>query len=92
MRRTWKEICDRALELGFELCPNEIGPQLRLQYADQPKGEWLLIGMEPITVSDGHLLVFLVAHDGDGQWLHGLLGYPDYRWNAGSRFVFVCHK
>ena len=84
-----KDIIAKALSLGLELCPNEVGPQLRLQYADQPKGEWLLVGMEPIAVSDGSLDVFDVAHDDDKRWLHGSLGDPDRVWNAGYRFVFV---
>src|SRR3954454_4221190 len=60
---TYADICKRALEQGLKLCPAEVGPQLRLQYADQPSGECLYIAMEPINTksgADGH--IFMVGH------------------------------
>ena len=86
------DICARAKELGLELCPNEVGPQLRLQYKDQPKGEWLRIAMEPITDSDGDLDIFNVGHDGDGLWLRSNLGFSDDFWDASNRLVFRLRK
>ena len=87
-----KEIYDRAIELGLELCPAEVGPQLRLQYKDQSHSEWLVIAMEPIVASDGGLLVFRVDHDGGGVWLYSHGGHPGRVWGAGSRFLFVLRK
>ena len=41
-------IYGRARQLGFQLAAAEVAPQLRLQYFDQPIGEFLIIGMQPI--------------------------------------------
>jgi hypothetical protein len=89
---TRADIYKRAVELGLELCSPEVGPQLRLQYKDQPRGEWLIIGMEPISDSGGYLDVFVVEHVVDGRWLRGDYGGPDDFWGGSSRFVFVSRK
>ncbi len=89
---TRRDIYARAKEFGLELCPAEVGPQLRFQYKDQPKGEWLLIGMEPITGSDGSLNVFSVERDGYGQWLYGSYGEPGHFWHGNYRLVFFHRK
>lgn len=88
----YSDICQRAQELGLELCPNEVGPQLRLQYKDQPKGEWLRIAMEPITDSGGDRFIFRVAHGVNDLWLYWNYGNPGHVWDAGLRFVFVLRK
>ena len=82
------QIYERAKELGLELCPSEVGPQLRLQYQDQPNGEWLLIGMEPVADSDGDLNVFGVRRHDSGRWLDGHWGGPGHVWDAGYRWLF----
>ena len=89
---TYGSICAKAKELGLELCPNEVVPQLRLQYKDQPKGEYLRIAMEPITDSDGDLNIFDVVHDDVDWWLNSNDGSSDHFWNARSRFVFRLRK
>lgn len=86
---TRTEIYDKALSLGLELCPAEVGPQLRLQYPDQPNGEWFLIGMEPIVDSDGDPMVFYLGHRDDGRWLNASLGRPDDEWSSNSRWAFL---
>lgn len=83
------EICARAKELGLELCLAEVGPQLRLQYLDQPKNEWPIIAMEAICDSHGLLDVFSVGHDDGGRWLSAYYGHSDSVWFPDHRFVFV---
>ena len=85
---TRQEIYQRAQELGLKICPNEVGPQLRLQYKDQPNGEWIVVAMEPMTDALGNLGLFFVRHDGDGRWLGGFYGNSDCVWRAGLEFVF----
>ena len=87
-----KEIYDKAEELGLELCPAEIGPQLRKQYLNQPLNEWLRIGMKPIAVSDGNPLVFYLERFEDGLWLHSIWAHPGSKWNPDSVVVFRLRK
>lgn len=53
-----------ALASGFELCPPEVGPALRLQYDDGPLGlgkgafDYLNIAMEPIADKEGTRRIF----------------------------------
>ncbi|HVN26300.1 MAG TPA: hypothetical protein VMT99_01435 [Candidatus Paceibacterota bacterium] len=60
---------NRAKEFGLDLVPAEVGPQLRLVYSNQPMGEHLFIGMEPIADSNADLSVFLLAHLENGKLL-----------------------
>lgn len=93
MTRT--RIYARAEELGLSLCHPEIGPQLRLQYLDQPKGEHLIIAMEPIYSSDGVPLVFEVGATDEviGKfWLSAEVQHRSRLWDAYERFVFVKHR
>ncbi|MCX6760370.1 MAG: hypothetical protein NTW46_03450 [Candidatus Nealsonbacteria bacterium] len=83
------QIYERARELGLEPCPSEVGPQLRLQYKDQPNNEWILIGMDPICHSDGGLRVFSVERDDSVRWLYGHYDGPGSVWGPGFRWAFV---
>lgn len=86
---TLRDIYAAAKKRGLELCPNEVGPQLRLQYKDQPEDEWLVIGMELITDSDGALYLFLVGHRDYDLWLSTDYDCPGDVWDEYDRFVFV---
>jgi hypothetical protein len=82
-------IYARARQLGFELAAAEVGPQLRLQYFDQPMGEFLIVGMEPIKTWSGEPVVLNVANGGAGLILIGQDGRDDAEISATSRFLFV---
>ena len=88
----YKDICAKAIEMGLELCPAEVGPALRLAYNDQPRGEWLRIAMDAITGRGGCRGLFAVDYDRDELWLDDHDGHPDHFWSADGRFVFVRRK
>jgi hypothetical protein len=83
-----EEIFNRAKEMGLELCPAEVGPQLRLQYKDQPNEEFIMIAMEPIAVSNSFSL-FFIMNGGTDLWLASHIGQLNSFWTRFSRFVFV---
>ena len=84
------DIYKRVLEFGLELCPLEVGPQLRLQYIDQPRLESLQIGMEPQVDSEGYESEFRVVHGGgDFIWLVGDHKHLDDFWEEDEYFIFV---
>jgi hypothetical protein len=83
------DIYTRAKSLGFALCPPEVGPQLRLQYLEQPRGEVLHIAMEPIAKYDGHLVSLSLEN---GEWGLVLFGYDVAAVEMYSRALFVFVK
>jgi hypothetical protein len=83
------DIYARAQQLGFGLAAAEVGPQLRLQYFDQPIGEFLIIGMEPIRTWNGEPVILNVANGGAGLILIDQDGSADAQISVVSRFLFV---
>jgi hypothetical protein len=87
---TRQEIQNAAKKLGIGLTPlpARIGPELRLQYADQPNGEYIAIDMENITDRDGHPDVFGVYRSGGERGLSADSGGSDGGWNSNIRWAF----
>ena len=83
------DIYARAREHGLELCPAEVGPQLRLQYLDQPLGEFLRIAMEPIATYAGDLVDLTVVNGGASLALIGASAESDAIVPPRVQFVFV---
>ncbi len=85
------EVYKRATRLGLGLCPAEVAPQLRLQYADQPLGEFLRIAMAPMVTTGGDFVVLGVANGGAGLLLIADDAHPNLTVPPSVRFVFVRH-
>ncbi|MEX0652153.1 MAG: hypothetical protein WD509_01380 [Candidatus Paceibacterota bacterium] len=85
-----KDIYKKATEAGLEICPLEVGPQLRIQYLHQPRLESLQIGMESQFDSENHESQFRVVHGGDNFiWLVGDHKHLDDFWKGDEDFIFV---
>jgi hypothetical protein len=89
---TTDQVYRKAQELGLDLCPAEVGPRLRLQYTDQPMGEWVYVGMEQINDLNGNPNVFGLERHVDGLWLDGIWALPDDGWSPNNEFVFCLRK
>jgi hypothetical protein len=89
---TLAAVYARARQLGLGLAAAEVGPQLRLQYFDQPVGEFLIVGMEPIMTWSGEAVILNVANGGAGLVLIGQDGRAEAEISATSRILFVSSK
>jgi hypothetical protein len=88
-RASLAEVYRRARQAGLELCPAEVGPQLRLDYRNQPLGEALDIAMEPVATYGGEPMILTLANWGTGLLLIGRDGRPETMVFRKSRFVFA---
>jgi hypothetical protein len=87
----------RARDLGLGICPAEVGPQLRLQYPNQPRVEnaRLIVGMEPIITKPGpswkrEERIFTLSSNNKGLWLITNLANPGTLFYADTdRFLFL---
>ncbi len=96
----------KAIERVGRLCPNWVGPELRLQYKNQPENESLTISMEPIIGSKGELHLFYLDSDNRELWLCTDSFDPNWDdpssqyycdgayagWYCSGKFVFVLHN
>jgi hypothetical protein len=84
------DIYKRAVRIGLELCPAEVGPMLRLSYLDQPVEQSLHIAMRAVRTYDGELIDLTLLNGGAGLLL--LIGgdaSPDLVLDGTTRLVFV---
>lgn len=86
---TTDEIYKRAEELGLELCPQDTGPNLRLQNSTP---DYMYIAMKQITDRNDFLDVFSLRRGVVGLWLDDGWAEPDNRWRGSSKFVFRSRK
>jgi hypothetical protein len=86
---TTDEIYAKAAELGLELCPAEVGPQLRLSYSGT---EWMYIGMKQITGRVGYPSVFSLFEVVGSLKLLAYYAKPVVEWSSALQFVFRHRK
>ncbi len=100
---TLDQIYQKALDLGLEFCPPEVGPELRIQYDGPRSGERLYIGMKQIGLPDEEYFnelfphVFVLERDkynhrNDGIQLIGTLLTTSIPMQLDSEFVFCLRK
>jgi hypothetical protein len=98
---TSAEMYARAGALGLDLCPLELGPHLRVQYRDQPEGEWgqparrhqapsgsITIASEPLTDDDDVPKGFYLRRIQGVLWLRGYRAGPDHVWEPDDHLIF----
>ncbi|MEK7498721.1 MAG: DUF4114 domain-containing protein, partial [Patescibacteria group bacterium] len=85
------DILNRALGLGLSIAPAEVGPQLRLQYQDQPFNEDIYIAMDPIIDSDKVVAqaVFWLTRFENERILNFANGGLSVLWGGTKQLVFV---
>ena len=95
------EIFNRAMELGLELCPLELGPHLRLAYLDQPEGYLgnplkqhqapsgsITIASEILTEDHEFPKGFYLRRINGVLWLRGYRADHLHVWNPDDHFIF----
>jgi hypothetical protein len=98
---TIAEIYARAGALGLGLCPIDLGPHLRLQYLDQPEGDWgnpprrhqapygsITIASEKLTEDDDFPKGFYLRRIKGVLWLRGYRSRPEHVWEPDDHFIF----
>ena len=91
---TRRHIYERAKEFGLTQVPLNTGVDLRLQYFNQPAGEQLLMGMEPIKLGGcygdgGSRDIFFVSANTSMLYLGAVCGNPDSYWSNQFDWLFM---
>lgn len=82
------EVLNNGLKDGRALCPAEVGPQLRLQYEDQPAEEHLIVAMKSVVDHQDFPLLFGIENDAF-QWLETFGGFSSNTiFSKDPEFVF----
>jgi len=98
---TTSDLYARAVALGLSLAPMELGPQLRLQYQDQPEGYYghpetkhrappgsITVASLPISDDEQFPKGFYLRRIKGRLWLRGYWCDDKNVWNPDDRLVF----
>ena len=86
------QLYKAAQDHGFELCPQWLGPLLRLGYLDQPpQDKMIYVAMSPMTDDEGYQQLFCLAHNMGMNKLRLDVenGDPAVSWELDKQFVFI---
>lgn len=101
---TLPQIYERAIELGLELCPLELGPFLRLMYLDQPEGDVgnnskhqapsgsITVASEIVSEDDDFPKGFYLRKINGELWLRGYIADHLHIWHPSDQFIFCQTK
>jgi hypothetical protein len=87
----YHEICTWAHQIGFELCPAEVGPAFRVLYQHQAKGEVVRAAMKALPfIERGYGAgIFVIGCDEKGLFLDIDETRVDDFYESHNLFVFV---
>ena len=84
---TTEQVFAAAERRGLGRVPAEVAAYLSIAYPNQPVGELIVIGMDPIVFENGTQDVFNLRRINNGQWLnHTRTGHDD-GWSPGTKVV-----
>ena len=83
------DLYKRAAEFGLELCPPDLGLQLRLQYKKQPEGEFLRIAMKSLKAEEMYHGMFCLGNTEGKLWFDGFI-LERTEWGSSEKlWVFI---
>lgn len=84
------EINEAVLDLGFDLCPEEVALQVCLQETSRLNGKWINAAMKPIIDPWREKVFFRVGHENGRPCIHACeRGLKEGTWDGSSLFMFV---
>ncbi len=84
----YDRLCERVKERTPNILQAIVAPYLRLQYREQPIGEYIIVIMEPVSDLDYLPAVFSVENiRGEGLQLNAYCGEYDYLWVPETRIL-----
>lgn len=86
---SFQAIISKASDLGLKPCPLYLGAFLRLEYIDQPEGNYLTIASPQPESDEKYPTGFYIRNFESIRWLRGYKvdGAPD--WPPTNEFVFM---
>lgn len=89
----YRELCSRAVSVGLQKCPAEVGPQVMRQHSEQIKAnDTFRVAMEPILGSSGTWFGFYLQRCSRGPFLSTNYGdhyKGSYGFGLGDEIIFI---